>query len=465
MKLYNILLRDARLEANTRHLNTALNVCSKAHDLDSMFIIADSINEKSRRADERTYTIILGTFSNHIIHQLGKLPAKQKKANVDKVIGQAKALWSEVIAKWRKGEVLIDEGTVCAMTRLMLTAGDSRAVFSVMEQTMNVPDLSKSPAQSAEEDAEDIFAVTQSTAVQTRGHYVEVGPKILGQALMAASNLRLTSVGIRYWNLLVQQHEVEPDQYNWDALFNLLLQGKSSAHTASVLKHLPAKWATPAIYQRAMKTCLADNLNHNAVKNATAVLDDMVSRLHVPDLLTMRLYLQVVLSTHSKFRGDAKAGDLKAATRAYATQIVDGLVHLWEPYLKLHKHFFEGNNPGDDRSWRIRYNDQREVIATARQMYGAFNKILTEKMLPSQDLKEIAPIGARINRMIQNFYSNREAKEPNLRKKKDPESEKQEALDREMEEAYDELTSNDVSKDKSLRVGRHYVWDTTKEMK
>jgi hypothetical protein len=51
-------------------------------------------------------------------------------------------------------------------------------------------------------------------------------------------------------------------------------------------------------------------------------------------------------------------------------------------------------------------------------MYGSYNKVIQQEMLPEEDLARIRPIGGRINREIQAFFSKREEKEPNLRKTK-----------------------------------------------
>ncbi|KAI9167356.1 Pentatricopeptide repeat-containing protein 2 [Paramyrothecium foliicola] len=451
-RLYNILLRDTRLQPNTLHLNAVLNVCAKAHDLDAMFMMADSINETSRKADQWTYTIILNALCSHIRQQLKDLPFQQRKANIDKVVGQAKSLWVEVMDKWRKGEIRLDEDTVCAMGRVLLLANtrdEKRALFDILQQTMNMPNLTKSTEGNgfANKDMEDISAGGPPVpAPQAQAFYVVPTQRTLTMVLNALTTLQLTTTGIKYWNLMVRHYGVVPDSVNWSDLFTMLLVGKSSANAVASLKLVPDKHLTPGLYQKAIKTCLADNINSNVLENANEILDSMHTRLPVPDLLVLRLYVRLALSAHKNFRDQAKAGDVTSAKQAYGKQIIAALARAWDPYNKAHNHYFNGRTPTDPKAAGIRYNDQREVIAVARQMYSAFNKVISEGMLPDKDLSEIRPIGARINREIQKFYANREEREPNLRKRR--------GVDREEKE------SNDDDERMAVHYGRTFVWDT-----
>jgi hypothetical protein len=104
------------------------------------------------------------------------------------------------------------------------------------------------------------------------------------------------------------------------------------------------------------------------------------------------------------------------AKRDYGIQITNALDRLWVPYRRLHDHLFKDvkAKAGDGKAKL--YNEQREAIALARIMYGSFNKVLQQEMLPEEDLERIRPIGGRINREIQAFFANREDTEPNLRK-------------------------------------------------
>lgn len=51
-------------------------------------------------------------------------------------------LWGDVVGRWRKGDLIVDQPLVCAMGRLLLL-GSRRSrwedVFALVEQTMNIP--------------------------------------------------------------------------------------------------------------------------------------------------------------------------------------------------------------------------------------------------------------------------------------------------------------------------------------
>ncbi|KAG8406826.1 hypothetical protein J3459_018637 [Metarhizium acridum] len=231
-------------------------------------------------------------------------------------------------------------------------------------------------------------------------------------------------------------------------MFGMLKVAKASAHAASILEILPSEFVDPKPYRIAMETCVRDNINQNAIENSTAILNSMMSRLDVPDIHTLRLYLRVALVSHYHFRTRAQNGDQAGAKREYGVQITTALANLWEPYKKVHYQLFQGysyaSHPG--RGKGILYNDKREVIALARLMFSAFNKVINESMLPEKDLRELRAVGAKINREIQAFYSDREKTEPKLRRSSSVEHE----APAEVEDAT------------HRQGGGDFVWDTTK---
>ncbi|KPM46178.1 hypothetical protein AK830_g334 [Neonectria ditissima] len=417
---YQILLKDSRLEPNSIHLNAVLNVCSRAGDLDSMFSIADTINESTRAADSFTYTTIINALRYNLLGDIKDLPDEQKNDNITKAIGRAKTIWEEVIGKWRQGRLVLDEEVVCAMGRLLIMAPDriqKREVLDLIEQTMNIPNISKAELVSAA-DFRTKGLARANAKLAHRVAWVKPDRNTLALVLTTLASSKLTTCGIKYWNVLVREHGIQPDMDNWMRMFGMLKVAKASAHACDILEIVPDEYINARNYQIAMETCVRDNINLNAIKNANKALDSMVKRLRVPDPHTMRLFLRVSLVSHYQLRARSEKGDLIGAKRDYGIQITDALARLWEPYRKLHNHYFNVVKPKDDKAQAILYNDKREVIALARIMYGAFNKVIQQGMLPEADLQKIRPVGARINREIHTFFANREELEPNLRKSK-----------------------------------------------
>ncbi|KAF4948793.1 hypothetical protein FSARC_13649 [Fusarium sarcochroum] len=420
VKHYNKLLKDGRLEPNSIHLNSVLNVCGRAGDLDSMFSIVDTINDSTRAPTAWTYSTIINALRHNVTNEIKDLPAEQQNYNVNNAIRRGKAVWEEVVSKWRAGRLVIDEELVCAMGRLIIISPDrieKRETLDLLEQTMNIPNLSKVQEASAVE-ARKKDSKGQVALKDGRGSYVSPGTNTLSLILKTVATGRLSSIGVKYWNLVVREYKVEPDRDSWMRLFGLLKQAKASANASEILDIIPKDYINPRFYRIAMEACVRDNINLNAIKNSNRALDSMAKRLEVPDPHTMRIYLQVAKFSHYHLRARAEKGDVEGAKRAYGIQITNALSRMWELYRKLHEHFFVKLEAKTAKDKGVLYNDQREVIALARIMYGSYNKVIQQEMLPEEDLKKVRPLGGQINREIQDFFAKREEMEPNLRKSK-----------------------------------------------
>ncbi|KAM4055356.1 PPR repeat family protein [Hirsutella rhossiliensis] len=450
VKHYNVLLNDRRLQPNSIHLNAVLNVCAKAGDMDSLFLIANTVNDSTRAPTSFTYTILFNALRYHCLMGIKELPPEQQEANLQKTIDRAKALWAEVMEKYNQGRLLIDETLVCSLGRLLLLAPnreDKREVLNLLQQAMNIPNLTRPLALDPFKDPgmRDIALADSPNSppnppANPKAVYAVPGQNTLALVLTALASSRQTTIGIKYWNLLVRHYGIIPDHDNWLRMFGMLKVAKASAHAADILDILPSKLADARPYRVAMETCVRDNINRNAVENSSKILRSMLKRFDVPDLHTLRLYLRVALVSHYQFRAMAQKGQEVSAKRAYGVQINGALTQLWGPYRKAYYHYFEHTNApdDDDKAKANLYNSKREVIALGRLMFSAANKVINEGMLKESYLVQLRKEGARINRGIQAFYSARETVEPNLRS------------------AGEELEKM------GSRLGGDFVWDTTK---
>lgn len=449
-------------------MNAVLNVCARAGDLDSMFLIADTANESTRAPTPYTYTTIFNALRYQATLDAGDITPEQQATNTQKAIDRAKAIWNEVIDKWRKAQLVIDEELVCSMGRVLLLAPNKeqkKEVLDLLYQTMSIPNLAKDAGMDAFQDSQmEKIAVTGAPkkVPSTRAVYAVPGRNTLALVLTTLASSRLTTCGIKYWNLLVRYYGVVPDNDNWLRMFGMLKVAKASGHASSILSLMPDEYIDAKHYRIAMETCVRDNINPNAIENSNRVLDSMLERLPVPDLHTLRLYLRVALVSHFQFRERLKQSDEadeeaakraeEEAKREYGLQITTALAHLWEPYKKVHYHFFKEKAKGKDSSTGALYNSQREVIALARHMFSAFNKVLNEKMLDEKDEKDLRVVGAKINREIQKFFSGREDREPNLRK-----SDREDTV-----EGHEEGSGEDKFS-AEFRPAGDFVWDTSRK--
>ncbi|KAL7786700.1 hypothetical protein V8C37DRAFT_391764 [Trichoderma ceciliae] len=468
VKHYNILLTDKRLQPNSIHLNAVLNVCARAGDLDSMFLIADTVNDSTRAPTSYTYTTIFNALRHQAPRDMDDIAPEQQDANVQKAVDRAKSIWVEVIDKWRRAQLVIDEELVCSMGRLLLLSPkreEKREVLDLLYQTMSIPNLAKDTGTEAFQDAQmEKIAVTGAAKKMpsSRAVYAIPSRNTLALVLTTLASSKLTTCGIKYWNLLVRHYGIVPDNDNWLRMFGMLKVAKASAHASSILSLIPDAYIDAKHYGIAMETCVRDNINPNVVANSNRVLDSMLTRLPVPDLHTLRLYLRVALVSHFQFRERVEKGDPGGAKRDYGLQLTTALAHLWEPYKKTHYHFFKESPKDNDSKPAALYNSQREVIALARLMFSTFNKVINEKLLPENDARELRSVGAKINREIQKFYSDRNDKEPNLRRSRRNGAtgveDEQDAV-----EAYKEDGNDEDKFDAGFRPGGDFVWNTTKQ--
>ncbi|KAF5138546.1 Pentatricopeptide repeat-containing protein 2, mitochondrial [Metarhizium anisopliae] len=338
VKHYNILMADKRIQPNSIHLNAVLNVCARAGDLDSMFLIADTINDSTRAPTAYTYTTILNALRHSAWRDSKELPQQQQSTNLQKVVDRANGLWVEVMDKWKQGRLVIDEELVCSMGRVLLLAPkreDRRLVLDLLQQTMNISNLAKALASDPFQDADmQNVAINGPPKASTKAVYAIPGRNTLALLLTTLASSKLTTVGIKYWNLMIRHYGIVPDNDNWLRMFGMLKVAKASAHAASILEILPKEFVDPKPYRIAMETCVRDNINQNAIENSTVILNSMMSRLDVPDIHTLRLYLRVALVSHYHFRTRAQNGDEAGAKREYGVQITTALANLWEPYKK-----------------------------------------------------------------------------------------------------------------------------------
>lgn len=153
MSIYHSMFaQNSLVKPNTIHMNAMLKMCAKAQDIDALFGIAAQMPETGLRAPNNlSYTTIFNALRMYTTNdQRSNLTPAQKEHNRQKVILDARRMWSDITNSWRKGAIWVDEELVCAMGRILLMGGerDWDDVFSLLEQTMNIPRQFPSPGAS-----------------------------------------------------------------------------------------------------------------------------------------------------------------------------------------------------------------------------------------------------------------------------------------------------------------------------
>ncbi|KAB5557971.1 hypothetical protein GE09DRAFT_1117318 [Coniochaeta sp. 2T2.1] len=428
VRIYNTMMKSTRFKPNIIHMNAVLQVCGRAGDMDSLFSIVSTGDDRARSPDNRTYTTILNSLRPKIpIHRLPR-PKPEEEEETEEVkeeqdgadprdmavVNQAKAIWEEVIAKWRKAKVVIDEPLVCAMGRILCHGGraENDEILDLVEQTMNIPRQDKLPASlptptqgqsgSAEPTTTPVKPVIRHKN-QQRGpkraptEYAIPGNSTLSLILESLRSSRKTTLGPKYWNVLVNEHNVEPDKENYMSYLRLLRSGHNSTKTADIIQQMPTSMLAPKTFRIGLSCCVKDNLNKHAFANATRIFKEM-KKLRTPDAMSMRLYLQ---ATRANFR-PVTANMTKAEGKfALAKQICIALDNMWEPFGTLTRSFSFSSlrTRSPEELFEPQSNDQAEAMAVGKRMVAAMDFVVTENAADRDVIKQL-----RARRNILNRY-------------------------------------------------------------
>ena len=426
VRMYHSMLSSTRLKPNIIHMNAVLEVCGLAGDIDSMFSIVSTVDERARVPDNRTYTIILNSLRPKIpTHRLPRRNPREEddEAEADPereaagaadmaVINQAKAIWAEVISKWRKAKIIIDERLVCAMGRILRHGGheENDEILDLLEQTMNIPRQDRpQPAQQGEQPTSAVVKVKSQSHIG----YAVPDRNTLSLVLEALRANRKTSLGPKYWDLFVNVYGVEPDKENYHSFLRLLRVGHNSTRTADVIQKMPPSMLVAKTFRIGLSCCVKDNLNRHAFANATRVFKAMKA-LRFPDALAMRLYIQ---ATRANFRPvTANMSELDGKF-ALGRQIAIALDNMWEPFGTLTRSFSFSSRPtrSPAEAWERTANEQMEAMAVARRMVAAMDFVVTEVAAEPNVIKQLRTRRNILNRYVLMFQERRHKMEKNLK--------------------------------------------------
>jgi pentatricopeptide repeat protein len=438
VRIYHTMLTSPRLQPNTIHMNAVLGACARAEDIESMFSIVSTADDKLRTPNSRTYTLILNALrpknSPARVHRRREIPENEEDAEAQQAadvgaINQGKAIWEEVIRRWRKAQLVIDEPLVCAMGRLLGSGGrkENEEVLALVEQTMKIPKMAEvdasdflpSPKGSppAEQTAQLAAETTEAVAkfqAQTRikianRNYAHAGNNTLSMILESLAVTRKTTLGPKYWDFLVNKCHVTPDNATYHQYLRLLRVGRASATAADLIESIPVEHLAPKTFRLGLSTCIKDNLNPNAFVNATRIFRTM-SKLRVPDAHSMRLYLQATRANYRQFR-DKPDGKFQLGK-----QIAMALDNMWEPFGQLSRSFSfsrsEAKSPEEE--WMATLNDRMEATAVARRMVAAMDFIVTEGAGTPEVIKLLTTRRNILNRQVTRFFEKHQEMEARM---------------------------------------------------
>lgn len=419
----------SRVKPNIYHTNAALKVCAEGNNMDALWGIVSKLPDKGSSAPDRvTYGIIINAirksafgFTAHRDSNISVIPERQLRA-----LSEARAVWRDIIARWRAGEVRFDEQLVVEMAKLLLESPrmqDWDDVFNLIQQTMNIerlisplgsPDrkiehLPRPAAAEGEEgremeEDEDGWKETPSGKAFlpvvpqpqdiSGGKYrrfslawAQPGNQTLSQVLQACALLRIPKAAGQYWDVLTSHpYNVQPNYANFHVMLRLLRRNRASAKALALVKDvMPTAGQEPTAlsYLLAMVTCVRDMKNPNVLDNAKGIVDAMEARC---DPITsshwsvesLVLYLTLSLSTDSA---------------AKITETLYSVHALMDKMKKRAKAQLSERN--------VERSDTHIIVHLMRTMIGTVQAVLDFKMVSS----EAAEIWADRKRVYERYLS------------------------------------------------------------
>lgn len=440
LRIYNTMLASSRLKPNQIHMNAVLDLCSKAGDIESMFVALRTANG-IRSPDSTTYTIILNALRNQPENVLGPKdlntePNDEIKASRATTISRSRLVWEEVITRWKKGEVAMDEALMCAMGRVLLLGGaaETDAILGILAEVLDIrtlkdgkhgfvdpatqkklpdeiPKQSKTPEKRIEtaaqfEDSDEGGDFDSSRPAEARhaaplppNHHSNnnrspsvkgrmAGNNTLSLVMRALAQARRTKLAARYWDYLVQVHDIVPDRRNYRDYIDCLSTGNASSKAARVLSSMPASIQDGNLYRRGLLLCHWDAFNESAFDNATAILRAMIRKLRIPDARCLKLYLEVAMTSHRKFSDTQNYPNEREGKLAHAKQIIFALDEVFEPAGRATADINFTNAAlaeSPQESWRDTWPLRQEILEFMQQFISATDKVLSGNLIDKRD--------------------------------------------------------------------------------
>lgn len=433
LRIYNSMLSHGTVQPNVIHMNCVLEVCGRAGDLESMFTVLKSVNKNIRTPDHQTFTIVLNSL------RYGRttdpsLSEEDIKRDNEVALARARLVWEDVWARYKDGQLTLDERLICAMGRNLLLSEDRKDkehVLQLVHDTMGVPrfDLSETasppiepPSVTEPESGPDVPTPPKSANLAPPfGSLVVPKPSnnALSLVLLCLETTKRSSVVSKYWDHFTKVYGVQPDKDNYIRYLKVLSRARASSAAANVITTIPAGLLAPLIFRMGLSTCTHDNLNRHGFENATRIYNIMITKSRYPDPLAMRLFLQTaracVRHHYEQHRGDDEAG-----ARSLGKQIYTALELMWTPFRTLMTSF---SYPDADKrptrspaeKWHLTEGQVQEALAVASRMIAAIDKLYTEKIVSDEELKVVVTRRNILSRLLDRYGDKGRAERTSLR--------------------------------------------------
>lgn len=292
---------NSRVKPSIMHTNAVLKVCAFGNDMDAFYGVLANLPEVGAGApDHMTYSIILNAIRRNTGYEaLQGLSPTQALTKRRQAVSEARAIWREVVMKWRTGAVRMDEELVSAMARCLLVSEklqDWDDVLSLIRQTMQIERLvpevgsperqighvptdwqllaaekaergadvgaeamegessearadavGKASAKISTDETPDVrtFEIVERTMTTSKKSgpppsliHAQPGQETLDALIQACSKMRMPKTANAYWELLIAEpFNLKPALFNFHSLMGLLLKNRSSGRVAELIQY------------------------------------------------------------------------------------------------------------------------------------------------------------------------------------------------------------------------------------
>ncbi|PBP24141.1 pentatricopeptide repeat protein [Diplocarpon rosae] len=438
LNIYNSMFAEnSKVKPNTIHMNCVMKMCSKAMDMDAMFAIASQFTEKGLKAPNNlSFTIILNALR---LHAAGGprtvLSPMEMRRHKREAIVQAREIWVEVIDRWRKGDIWIDEELVAAMGRVLLVGEeeDWDDIFSLVQQTMNIPrqipklgtparqridpasqsrdrndkEPKEHEAEIVPEDGNRVPHFENITVPVSKedgiAMYAKPGPNILSLLLQASLELRLKAPATSYWNVLTKSLLIQPDKENYHAYLRVLRVARSGTETVQLLQEMPRDYMESKTFRISMSCCGRDKRNPNTFKNAGKILDLMQMSLRQPDIPALREYLDIAITAPAFDSTDSTT----PSKQAQGKQILRALDRLNPSFINLKSALHFGVSSAKALSDHARKGMARDIMDLTKRMISAYDLLMDNALVARDTYIDLTKQRSKLAAFVSRYQNSR----------------------------------------------------------
>ncbi|WEW59770.1 hypothetical protein PRK78_005250 [Emydomyces testavorans] len=423
MSLYNTLKPDSPVPRSIVHTNAVLQLCSNHNNMAALWEIVGGLPSTGPGApDNVTYSTILRAILKSTETAIDKLDqGRDKKLISEKKISavrEGKMIWADIVNKWRKGDVIVDQRLVFHMANLLCFGQRRRDLFdllALLEQTMNIKrpeammklvqsmkerlaatnherehrqkavcpsDIHEDPEdiEPAEEiSSEDLFKPVILDGVPTRSISQSGGHDLPKPSYSLPTNRELTillracrnfsggpAIGRQYWTMLTTPDgpfNIEPDRTSYHEYLRILRVTRSSAITLHLIQSemVPKGVAFTNTFVIALSTCFRDKNNPNVLETASTLIDIMPTTWAGSHPKVISSYIDLVRLSVSPPRlyADTRGNSVfpeRDQDQLYKNRLLSAIRHL-APHIQKLQQFLNCQNRRDETDQKM-YGDE-----------------------------------------------------------------------------------------------------------